>query len=44
MKYAFGMDSVAMAYMPSSIKIGFNHSNVDNGVGIQRHTDSMEIA
>jgi hypothetical protein len=42
MKYAFGVGSFAMIYIPSFIKIG---SGIQKLIGrIHRHADSMVIA
>jgi hypothetical protein len=43
MKYAVEMGSDAKIYIPSFIKIGSGIQNL-MGVGIYRHTESMEIA
>jgi hypothetical protein len=43
MKYAAEMRLVAMIYIPSFIKFGLRHSEVDKG-DTQTHTDRKEIA
>jgi hypothetical protein len=42
MKYAFGIGSLAMIYIPGSMKIGFRHSKMNREEFAD--TDSMDIA
>jgi hypothetical protein len=44
MEYAVEMDSGAMMYIPSFVKIGSGIGKLLGGGGIHKHTDSMEIA